>query len=210
MSNDVEKFIKNIQNQLSYAFEDGDPNKPLTKLGRIAIHSVKSLQDNFSEYNRFTEEMIQNAEDSNSSEIVFTINEKEVTSITEVGSSTKQDTDTIGMFGLGFKSVFLLSDTPIIRSGNFNFSFNSNTCIYPHLELPQPKEFDPGKTYVILPLKSNLVSGILHSIRNHYYKISELFLFLKSLKKIKIEDDKEGEIIFEKKINENITTIYET
>jgi len=168
--------------------------------------------------------MIQNAEDSNSSEIVFTINEKEiiienngrlfnekdVTSITEVGSSTKQDTDTIGMFGLGFKSVFLLSDTPIIRSGNFNFSFNSNTCIYPHLELPQPKEFDPGKTYVILPLKSNLVSGILHSIRNHYYKISELFLFLKSLKKIKIEDDKEGEIIFEKKINENITTIYET
>jgi 5-methylcytosine-specific restriction endonuclease McrA len=223
MSDKAEQVIKKIQNEYSSYFEEGDPTKPLTRAGLGAINPTKALLDNFSEYNRFIEEMIQNAEDSKSSEVIFHIKEdtitvenngrpfsdEDVNSITIVGSTTKQDSDSIGMFGLGFKSVFLLSDNPSIRSGLFNFSFNSKTFIYPYLEQSNPKLFDSKKTYVILPLKKTLKKEIISSVRGHYQIIGELILFLKNLKRIHVRDFQFGDVIYEKKVKNDITSIFE-
>ena len=218
-----EEFIKNIQKEYNSYFKDGDPEKPLTRAGKGAINPTRALLDNFTEYNRFIEEMIQNAEDSESTEIIFHINKDkiiienngkpfdkaDVSSIAIVGDSTKQDSGSIGMFGLGFKSVFLLSDNPLIHSGEFHFSFNSKTYIYPCLE-EYDSSFDKKRTYVILPLKEYMVSEILESVRKHYSQVGELILFLKNLKKIQIKDHELGEIIFEKKKIEDRTLIYKT
>jgi hypothetical protein len=224
MSNDAEMLIRKIQGEYSSYFIDGDPSNGLTRAGMGAINPTKALLDNFSEFNRFIEEMIQNAEDSRSSEIIFNVHEdkiiienngkqfdeQDVEAITIVGNSTKQSSDSIGMFGLGFKSVFLLSDAPRIISGKFNFSFNTNTYIYPYLETQKPEGIDSKKTYVVLPLKKNLISIILKSIRGHYNKTGELILFLKNLRKIQIIDYELGELTFEKKKNDEILSIYRT
>ncbi|MGV8172340.1 MAG: sacsin N-terminal ATP-binding-like domain-containing protein [Candidatus Woesearchaeota archaeon] len=221
MSEKAEKLIKKIQQDYSVYFEDHDPEKELNRAGKGAINSIRALLDNFTEYNRFIEEMIQNAEDSESSEIVFHIDDNEilvendgrlfaesdVESITTVGDSTKMDSDSIGMFGLGFKSVFLLSDTPKIYSGEFDFSFKSKNLIWPYLEI-KPSKFNPKRTYVVLPLKRNSTMEILRSIRSYYGKIAELVLFLKNLKRIIIKDSRLGEIIFEKRKTQDIISLY--
>ena len=218
----AEEIIKKIQERkLRSYFQEGDPSGPLTEAGRDSINSIKQHVENFSEYNRLVEEMIQNSEDSKSSEIIFLIederiiiendgklfNEADVCSITSVGNTTKQD-DGIGMFGLGFKSVFALSDKPVIRSGGFNFSLDSNTYVIPALETPAPK-YDPEKTYFILPLKNESAEEIIKSIRRSYQKIGELILFLRNLNRIHVKDKSE-DIIYEKTVKDDVTSIHKT
>ncbi|MBD3249174.1 hypothetical protein GF336_03955 [Candidatus Woesearchaeota archaeon] len=221
---DADNHILRIQNEFDQStYIDDDPKKGRTKVGNSNINSIRLHLEGFTELNRFMEEMIQNAEDSKSKEIIFTINPREVVienngetfasedveAITEVGNTTKQDSDSIGMFGLGFKSVFLLSQTPIVHSGYYNFSFNSHTYIRPEL-VGSPSDNYLSKTYVILPLKKELSKRIIDSVRGYYNKIGELILFLKNLKHIKIMDADMGEIKFEKIKNKNITRIYKT
>jgi hypothetical protein len=62
------------------------------------------------------------------------------------------DEKTIGRFGLGFKSVFLVTDCPIIHSENWHFSIEA--CCLPN-ELKPPSDFPPGATRIVLPLNSN-------------------------------------------------------
>lgn len=101
----------------------------------------------------FIYELLQNAEDTEATEINFTLaseklvaehngarlfTENDVESITSIGNSTKRDDVTsIGKFGVGFKAVFSYTDTPIVYSGDF--SFRIRDLVVPELIPPLTK-----------------------------------------------------------------------
>jgi hypothetical protein len=87
----------------------------------------------------FILEILQNAEDAGASQISFNLTKDyleiqydgkpfsldDVDSITTIGRSTKKGMpDQIGRFGIGFKSVFAVTITPVIESGNFHFQIS--------------------------------------------------------------------------------------
>ena len=57
----------------------------------------------------------------------------------------------IGKFGLGFKCVYLVTDTPVIHSGHWHFKIN-HTCI-PE-EIDPPENWSPKKTRIELPINA--------------------------------------------------------
>lgn len=84
----------------------------------------------------FIYELLQNAEDANASEASFelqtdrlvfrhngrTFSEDDVWGITNIGKGSKRDqSDKIGRFGVGFKSVFAYSETPFVWSPSYSF-----------------------------------------------------------------------------------------
>lgn len=60
---------------------------------------------------------------------------------------------TVGRFGLGFKSVYLLTDSPIIHSGQWHFQINDG-CL--PKELPPPHDLNLWDTRIILPLREDV------------------------------------------------------
>ena len=87
-------------------------------------------------------ELLQNADDSNSSKILVsqigkdlifanngrTFNKKDVTSICRSGSSSKERGKYIGYRGVGFKSTTYLTNDILVYSGNVYFSFSKSIC----------------------------------------------------------------------------------
>lgn len=89
----------------------------------------------------FIFELIQNAEDAEAENIYIDINEDyilfnhdsksdfsiaDINSITGIGSSTKKNSlNKIGKFGIGFKSVFTVTNSPYIFSGTFKILINN-------------------------------------------------------------------------------------
>ena len=106
-------------------------------------------------------EMLQNAADAGASVVSFHLDErvlqiqhngnpfdkKDVVAITDIGRSAKTDMERIGRFGVGFKSVFAVTQRPVIHSGEFHFAIEN--YIVPHLVDSK----DVGKkTLISLPL----------------------------------------------------------
>jgi hypothetical protein len=58
----------------------------------------------------------------------------------------------IGRFGLGFKSVYLVTDAPRIHSGDWHFEITAG-CI--PKEIPIPGDYGKGLTKIVLPLTAN-------------------------------------------------------
>ncbi len=94
----------------------------------------------YSEPSHFIYEILQNAEDACATTITFNLFDERlevihngkpftfpnVESITSVGKSTKaEDITAIGKFGVGFKSVYAITQSPTIRSGGFNFTIKN-------------------------------------------------------------------------------------
>lgn len=113
----------------------------------------------------FLFELLQNAEDTRASEASFVLKDDclifehngrpfekaDIEGITNIGKGTKKDDqDTIGRFGVGFKAVFAYSETPKIYSPTFSFLIES---------LVLPQEIEPAanlgrKTRFVFPLNS--------------------------------------------------------
>jgi hypothetical protein len=94
------------------------------------------FEDFYPDRAHFVYELLQNAEDAGATEIAFKLTPQklvcehngraftlaDVTSITGLHDSTKATAqDKIGKFGVGFKSVFVYTQAPSIRSGAFAF-----------------------------------------------------------------------------------------
>ena len=62
----------------------------------------------------------------------------------------------IGRFGLGFKSVYLITDAPRIHSGDWHFEITVG-CI--PKEIPIPSDYAKGLTKIVLPLTANVQRG---------------------------------------------------
>ena len=122
-----------------------------------------------------------------------------VNAICQVGETTKQKAQGyIGEKGIGFKSVFLVTDSPHIFSNGYHF------CLPEHDEetgfgyiVPQwvnpPEGLDSTQTFIILPLtKANFG---YHQIENMLIEIEpETSLFLSKLQEIRIKTDSDTDL----------------
>jgi len=186
----------------------------LTNKRREHIQSCRENNDNsheiiaglYSDPSHFIYEILQNADDAGASEVIFRLTSKsllithngkklfdfnDVDSITTVGSSTKKDdVNSIGTFGAGFKSVFAITKSPSIHSGDYNFQI---------IDFIVPEEIEPTYverkfTEIILPFNHPDISTD-NAYKQISYRLqaleSESLLFLRNIKEIqwKTESD---------------------
>jgi hypothetical protein len=110
------------------------------------------FEDFYPDQAHFVFELLQNAEDTRATEVAFTLTkegcwfehngtraftEADVRAITGIHNSTKsKSTDQIGKFGVGFKSVFVYTQTPTIYAADFSFRITKYV-------MPEPVSGDP-------------------------------------------------------------------
>ncbi len=117
----------------------------------------------YSDSTHFVYEILQNADDYGATEVVFALTgnelviehngqafaEEHVKAITSFGKSTsREDLVKAGRFGVGFKSVFAFTATPIILSGDEHFMIHG---LYRVSEHPRPEGLSRNRTRIILP-----------------------------------------------------------
>ncbi|MDE0397020.1 MAG: hypothetical protein OXL96_04355 [Candidatus Poribacteria bacterium] len=125
--------------------------------------SRKTQVSIYSDPTHFVYEILQNADDYGATKVLFKLSEddiviehngepfkkKHVEAITYFGESTsREDLVKTGRFGIGFKSVFAFTATPIIISEDEHFQIYG---LYRVKEYPYPEGFSRAKTRIILP-----------------------------------------------------------
>ncbi len=150
-------------------------------------------------------ELIQNAEDADAQGLFFRLYEngllvwndgacfsdKDVESISGLLISNK-DARSIGYFGIGFKSVLLVTQTPCVLSGSHAFRLDWALDPYPlDSGSPLPPEawdlFQTGKTVFWLPFRDPPSHCASQVSRVFDLDLAELLLFMHSLKEIRWE-----------------------
>ena len=122
--------------------------------------------------------------------------ESNVRAICSVGDSSKQEEVTaIGKFGIGFKSVYSLTERPEVHSGEEHFAIKD----FVHPVEVQPMPLDVGETAFWFPFKPDIgdtPTKIQSALEN--LPASSL-LFLKHINEIRwsVEDGESEEIITE-------------
>lgn len=112
--------------------------------------NLRIFEDFYPDEAHFIYELLQNAEDAGATEVAFELtehacnfehngsrhfNERDIRGITGIFNSSKKDSpDKIGKFGVGFKSVFVYTDTPFIYSKDYSFKI---------LKLVLPQQIKP-------------------------------------------------------------------
>ena len=132
------------------------------QLGRDTA-SRKTQISMYSDSTHFIYEILQNADDYGAKEVFFKLSETElwiehdgepfteenVKAITYFGQSTsREDLVKTGRFGVGFKSVFAFTTTPIIISDCEHFQIYG---LYRVKECPYPDNLPRSRTRIILP-----------------------------------------------------------
>ncbi|MBA7560716.1 hypothetical protein ES708_02345 [subsurface metagenome] len=149
-------------------------------------------------------ELIQNAEDEESTKISFVFKKSGVIVINNGRPFTEDDVrgicsvkpgskrKKIGFFGIGFKSVFSVTDKPQIISGKFNFHIER--YIYPTVNGYLPRALrkcyhpDEGAIFILPSCKGMPTSKEL--VDNFYKSFdSKILLFLSHLKKVEFRDE---------------------
>jgi hypothetical protein len=175
----------------------------------------------YNDPSHFIYEILQNAEDANATEISFNLysdrleikhNGKDfdfndVDGITGIGISTKkEDINSIGKFGVGFKSVFAITQTPVIHSGRFHFEIKD--FVVPSLIYNNGIE----ETLIILPFNhpSRTKDEVLEIVSKKLESIGlKTLLFLKNVKEIKWQTpEKSGHYYKESKGFQNLENIH--
>lgn len=211
--------------------------KQHARLGR-ALHCLS--QELYSQDSHFILELVQNADDNNYPEnveptlafilqdsgIVVLNNERgfsaqNMRALCDVGNSTKKGSSTgyIGKKGIGFKSVFRVTDAPEIHSNGFHVKFDISegqigfvlpTLVPPcDIGLLRRMAFtgtdsygdNPWNTCIMLPFRSHLSDGaVMNNIMTMFSDLHpSLLLFLHRLKCIKLRNLLNDTIIVMKK-----------
>ncbi len=187
----------------------------------ITAHNEKQLGEDtasrktqvsmYSDSTHFVYEILQNADDHDATEVCFKLSENEIViehngqpfteknveAITYFGKSTSRD-DLVktGRFGVGFKSVFAFTATPIIISGNEHFQIYG---LYRIREYPYPDGFSRSRTRIVLPFnheseQPDFVEKLMRR-EEAYMQISECLavldmntlLFTRNIQEIRLE-----------------------
>ena len=134
----------------------------ITQLG-LDTRSRRSQVTMYSDSTHFIFELLQNADDYGATEVSFDLqpdrlvfshngipfSEANVKAITYFGRSTSaEDLVKTGRFGVGFKSVFAFTATPIIISGEEHFRIYD---LYKMEAVDRPAGMDNKRTYITLP-----------------------------------------------------------
>ena len=227
--NKQEKLIREIKEE----FESEKHTKSYERVKDMA----KIISENlYSEDSHFIYELIQNAQDNDykeekkkldffvypnailikNNEIGF--NSEQIRSICDFAKSVKKGKKALGYIGekgIGFKSVFAITDQPAIYSNGYRFFFKKNEYIEPYWieDLSQyPTEFqDENSTNIYLPYSKDFKNK--KDIEKKIRDIEPiLLLFLDSLDEINIYNDDKHILAVSKSsriVNEqNIVTIH--
>jgi len=190
-----------------------------SRLWKDSVNLLSTVSESiFSRSALFILELLQNAEDACSQsnadhgEITFRVfpdkveiqhngapfTETDVDAICGVRSSKKPELGTLGYLGIGFKSVFKVTDAPEVHSGGFHFKFDKGVYADPANEPWQimPIWIDSGDahdednlTKFALPFRHpDMDKEILAELRRVDVTV---FLFLKQLKKLTIVEGKD-------------------
>lgn len=171
------------------------------------VHSGKANNDHshrilatdlYSEENHFIFELLQNAEDEGAKTVWIEVSDRElrfqhdgrpfdladIEAITTFGNNQrkKEKRNAIGRFGIGFKSVFAITDTPCIKSNGVAFKIK-DFIVPTDIRRIQ----DKGTTEFILPFNGNtsrkkaIAEGLSDALSGLDYRH---LLFLNNLKRI--------------------------
>ncbi|MCL7762657.1 hypothetical protein MPF19_04460 [Polaribacter sp. Z014] len=180
----------------------------------------KLLTELYPDNAHFIYELLQNAEDTNATEVAFELSTeelkfihngrpfdwKDIEGITSIGKGTKaDDVNQIGKFGVGFKAVFSYTSSPKILSGDYKFEIND--LVVP-LEI-KSKENLKEKTWMIFPFNNSdkQKEKAYNEIKLGLSKLHDnTLLFLNSIKKIKYNYDNVSNII-ERENTDNVRVI---
>ena len=191
-----------------------------SRLWKDSINMLNTVSESvFSRSAHFILELLQNAEDAGpksvtpAGEIEFSISPNRikithnglpfaaanVDAICGVRSSKKPEEGTLGFLGIGFKSVFKITNSPQIHSGEFHFKFdraahqdpaNVPWQIIPIWEETPSEAVNPALTTFIVPFKND---GFYQQTFGELKKIDvHVFLFLRWLKRLQLVDETGG------------------
>lgn len=154
-------------------------------------------------------ELLQNADDigGNCSRVTIELSEdalvfrnhkepmayKNVEALGAFTKSTKQgDLDSIGYFGIGFKTVFSLTDTPYIHSGYFSFQYKDGEPTTPvdvgyDEQLATNSEWFNGTT-IVLPFTDETKEDGLEEVETQLENIGSLLPFLENITTIEVHE----------------------
>lgn len=218
----AEDFVKHIQQEIE------DSRK--VRLWQDSINMLDTVSVSiFSRSAHFILEILQNAEDAGSrlpgkGEISFHVSpsrikvthngapfkDMNINAICGVRSSKKPEEGTLGYLGIGFKSVFKVTDCPYIHSGGFHLKFDKGAYADPNNEPWQImpiwaddtlEPLDPSLTTFIMPFRN--AEAYDQTLQELKKLDVHIFLFLKWLKKLTIVDEKNGERIIIENLGEN-------
>ena len=179
--------------------------------------SRKTQVSMYSDPTHFVYEILQNADDYGATEVFFKLSKNEIViehngvpfkkenvkAITYFGKSTsREDLVKTGRFGIGFKSVFAFTATPIIISESEHFQIHG---LYRVREYPYPDGFPRSRTRIILPFnhdskQPDFVEKLMCQ-EDAYQQISECLidldmntlLFTRNIREIRWEIDSQYE-----------------
>ena len=156
----------------------------------------------YSDASHFVYEILQNAEDAKATEIKFDLNNDKliithngipftnadieaITGISNIQNDKKKDLEKIGKFGIGFKSVYAITDSPRIQSGKFDFEI---------INFVLPAKFSDNNNFeittIILPFThKKLTNTEIFELIKYKFGTFEFYnlLFLRNLKSITLQ-----------------------
>ncbi|KAK1945297.1 hypothetical protein P3T76_003830 [Phytophthora citrophthora] len=221
-SDSCHSFIQDLRKKqfgVGLQIQDEATNSVLLIQQQRLERALKRLSDElYSESTHFVLELLQNADDNTyddtviplgdftltkDKEIVFYNNEKgfsstNIQAICDVGASTKAvDSDaSIGKKGIGFKSVFKVSDDPQVHSNGFHICFHAKNSthgsgmgyILPYWLEDTAKWKQRRGTTFVLPLNETSVSRVRDISRSLLAFEPSVLLFLRRIRELRLRD----------------------
>lgn len=195
---EIQRHRKNLRDELEKSKSKG-------------IYEI--LGDLYDDPAHFIYEIIQNADDEEAHKIKIDVssnsviichngkpfNIDDIESICAIGNSEKKNK--IGRFGIGFKSVFAITDRPLVYSDEFDFAIE-NFIVPVQIDRDERYSRKKNETYIILPYSEdikNIDKVIFDKVKNFEYRE---FIFLNNIIEIDISFNGEKAFYFKKSLKD--------